>query len=70
MGYFLRRFAGAPIDEMDRENMLALAEQALRLQLQLALDVVEIAELSRLPDDQKAADQRILRAHQTARALG
>jgi len=70
MGYFVRRFAGGPTDAFSREQMLDLAEQALKLQLELALDVLEIAELSRLPENHKEADQRILRARQTARALG
>lgn len=70
MGYFLRRFAGCETDAFDREQMLDLAEQALQLQLELARDVLEIAELSRLPDEHKVSDQRIVRARQAVGALG
>jgi hypothetical protein len=70
MGYYLRRFVGGETDDFDREQMLDVAEQALQLQLDLARDVLSIAEVSGLPDSHKEKDQRILRALETARQLG
>ena len=70
MGYYLRRFVGGETDELTREQMLEVAEQALRLQLDLARDVLQLADLSPLPDDHKEKDQRIVRAQETARTLG
>jgi hypothetical protein len=70
MGYFLRRFVGGETDNLTREQMLEVAEQALKLQLDLARDVLELADRSQLPDDHKEKDQRILRARETARILG
>ena len=69
MGYYLRRFVGGETDEFDREQMMDVAEQALRLQLDLARDVLSIAEVSGLPEDHKEKDQRILRALETNRQL-
>lgn len=69
MGYYLRRFVGGETDGLSREQMVEVAEQALQLQLELALDVLELAESSGLPDDHKAKDQRIFRASETARIL-
>jgi hypothetical protein len=70
MGYFLRRFVGGETDNLTREQMLEVAEQALKLQLDLARDVLALADRSQLPDDHKEKDQRILRARETARILG
>ena len=70
MGYYLRRFVGGETDEFDREQMIDVAEQALQLQLELARDVLAMAEMSGLPDSHKEKDQRILRARDTARKLG
>jgi hypothetical protein len=70
MGYYLRRFVGGETDGFDREQMLDVAEQALALQLELALDVLAFAEVSELPDDHKEKDQRIQRARDTTRMLG
>jgi hypothetical protein len=70
MGYYLRRFVGGETDGLTREQMLEVAEQALKLQLDLARDVLELAERSSLPDDHKEKDQRIVRAQETARTLG
>ena len=69
MGYYLRRFVGGETDELDREQMVDVAEQALQLQLELAQDVLELAESSGLPESHKEKDQRILRARETARKL-
>ena len=63
MGYYLRRFVGGETDKLTREQMLEVAEQALKLQL-------DLADRSQLPDDHKEKDQRILRARETARILG
>ena len=70
MGYYLRRFVGGETDGFDREQMIDVAEQALQLQLDLARDVVSIAEVSNLPDSHTEKDQRILRALETIRQLG
>jgi hypothetical protein len=69
MGYYLRRFVGGETDDFDREQMIDVAEQALQLQLELARDVLALAEVSGLPDSHKEKDQRILRARETARTL-
>jgi hypothetical protein len=50
--------------------MMEVAEQALQLQLDLALDVLALADASALPDDHKEKDRRILRAVETVRILG
>lgn len=70
MGYYLRRFVGGETNELDREQMVDVAEQALQLQLQLARDVLELAEVSGLPEDHKEKDRRIQRARDTVRTLG
>jgi hypothetical protein len=69
MGYYLRRFVGGETDDFDREQMVDVAEQALQLQLELARDVLDLSELSGLPESHKEKDQRILRARDTARKL-
>jgi len=69
MGYYLRRFVGGETDDFDREQMIDVAEQALALQLELARDVLDLAEVSGLPESHKEKDQRILRALDTARKL-
>jgi hypothetical protein len=70
MGYYLRRFAGGETDQLDRDQMIDLAERALALQLELARDVLALTEESELPDSHKEKDQRIQRANDTVRALG
>ncbi|HUR86713.1 MAG TPA: hypothetical protein VMY78_15335 [Solirubrobacteraceae bacterium] len=70
MGYYLRRFVGGETDGFDREQMLDVAEQALKQQFELALDVLELAEASELPESHKEKDQRITRARDTVRTLG
>jgi hypothetical protein len=69
MGYYLRRFVGGETDGFDRDQMIDVAEQALQLQLDLARDVLDLAEASGLPESHKEKDQRILRAQDTARRL-
>lgn len=70
MGYYLRRFVGGDTDGFPREQMLDVAEQALALQLELAKDVLSIAEASDLPEEHKEKDKRIQRARETVRTLG
>jgi len=70
MGYYLRRFVGGETDGLDREEMIEVAEQALALQLELARDLLSLAEVSGLPAEQKDKDRRIKRAHDTVKALG
>jgi len=70
MGYYLRRFVGGETDNLTRDQMLEVAEQALKLQLDLARDVLELADRTQLPDDHKEKDQRIFRARETERTLG
>lgn len=70
MGYYLRRFVGGETADFEREQMIDVAEQALQQQLDLALDVLALAEVSGLPDTHKEKDQRIARARDTVRALG
>jgi uncharacterized hydantoinase/oxoprolinase family protein len=53
MGYYLRRFVGGETDDLDREQMVDVAEQALQLQLELARDVLDMAERSGLPASHK-----------------
>jgi hypothetical protein len=70
MGYYLRRFVGGETVDFDRNQMIDVAEQALRLQLELAHDVLEVAAATGMPDDHKEKDRRILRAIATVKALG
>jgi hypothetical protein len=70
MGYYLRRFHGGETDALDRDGMIELAERALALQLELARDVLALAEVSELPDTHKEKDRRIIRANETLRTLG
>jgi hypothetical protein len=70
MGYYLRRFVGGETSDFDRNQMIDVAEQALALQLALAHDVLEVAEVTGMPDDHKEKDRRILRAIATVKALG
>jgi hypothetical protein len=70
MGYYLRRFVGGDTDGFEREQMIDVAEQALALQLELARDLLSIAEMSGLPVEHKERDRRIIRANETVRALG
>jgi hypothetical protein len=69
MGYYLRRFVGGDTDGFAREQMIDVAEQALALQLELARDVLSVAEVSGLPEEHKEKDKRIQRARETVRAL-
>jgi hypothetical protein len=69
MGYYLRRFVGGDTDGFEREQMIDVAEQALALQLELARDVLSVAEVSGLPAEHKEKDKRIQRARATVRAL-
>jgi hypothetical protein len=70
MGYYLRRFVGGETEGFEREQMIDVAEQALALQLELARDLLSIAEMSGLPPEHKEKDRRIIRANETVRALG
>ena len=70
MGYYLRRFVGGETEGYDREQMIDVAEQALALQLDLARDLLSIAEISGLPTEHQEKDRRIQRAHDTVRQLG
>jgi hypothetical protein len=70
MGYYLRRFVGGETSDFDRNQMIDVAEQALALQLALAHDVLEVAEVTGMPDDHKEKDRRILRARANDNALG
>jgi hypothetical protein len=70
MGYYLRRFVGGETDGFEREQMIDVAEQALALQLELARDLLSIAEVSGLPPEHQAKDKRISRASETVRTLG
>jgi hypothetical protein len=69
MGYYLRRFVGEPTDAFTDEQLRDIAEQALALQLELARDVLSVAEVSGLPEEHKEKDKRIQRARETVRAL-
>jgi hypothetical protein len=70
MGYYLRRFVGGSTDAFSDEQLRDIAEQALALQLELARDVLAVAERSRIPAEQQAVDQRIARARLTVQTLG
>lgn len=70
MGYFLRRFMGKDYDGMSKDELIKIAEDALQLQLSLARDVMEIAELLPIPAEHKVVDQRIARSRETLRLHG
>ncbi|MGH2917360.1 MAG: hypothetical protein ACRDLS_01995 [Solirubrobacteraceae bacterium] len=70
MGYFFRRYMGKDYDGMSKEELIRIAEDALQMQLSLAKDVMEIAELYPVPPEHKVWDQRIVRARETLRLHG
>jgi hypothetical protein len=70
MGYYIRRLLGMNHVFESREEIVTVAETALRVQLLLARDVLAITELLMLPDEHKVEDRRIQRARDTVRHLG
>jgi hypothetical protein len=70
MGYFFRRYMGKDYDGMSKEELITIAEEALQMQVSLAKDVMEIAELFPVPPEHKVWDQRIVRARDTLRLHG
>ena len=70
MGYYIRRLFGMNHTFESREEIVDTAEAALRLQLLLARDVLEITELLMLPEEYKVEDRRIQRGRETVRRLG
>jgi len=70
MGYYIRRLLGMNHSFESREELVSTAENALRLQLLLARDVLAITELLMIPDEYKIEDRRIQRARDTVRHLG
>ena len=70
MGYYIRRLLGMNHTFQSREEIVNVAESALRLQLLLARDVLAITELIMLPEEYKVEDRRIQRARETVRRLG
>jgi len=67
MGYFFRRYMGAEYSELSKDELIRIAEEALELQISLARDVMEVAELFPAPPEHKVYDQRIVRARETLR---
>jgi hypothetical protein len=70
MGYYIRRLLGMNHMFESREEIVTVAETALRVQLLLARDVLAITELLMLPEEHKVEDRRIQRARDTVRHLG
>jgi hypothetical protein len=70
MGYYIRRLLGMNHTFESREEIVSVAESALRVQLLLARDVLAITELIMLPEEYKVEDRRIQRARETVRRLG
>jgi len=70
MGYFFRRYMGSDYKELSKEELITIAEDALQLQISLARDVMEIAELLPVPAEYKVFDQRIVRSRETLRIAG
>lgn len=70
MGYFFRRYMGKDYDSLSKDELIKIAEDALQMQLSLAEDVMEIAELFPAPPEHKVWDQRIVRARETLRLHG
>lgn len=70
MGYYLRRLLGMNHTFESRDELVKVAETALRLQLLLARDVLSITELLMIPEEYKVEDRRIQRARETVRNLG
>ncbi len=70
MGYYIRRLLGMNHTFGSREEIIEAAENALRVQLWLAEDVLAITEIMELPDEHKIEDRRIQRGRDTVRQLG
>jgi hypothetical protein len=70
MGYYLRRLLGMNHTFESRDELVKVAESALRLQLLLARDVLSITDLLTIPEEYKVEDRRIQRARETVRNLG
>jgi hypothetical protein len=70
MGYYIRRLLGMNHTFASREEVVNVAEAALRVQLLLARDVLAITELLPIPEEYKVEDRRIQRARETVRRLG
>jgi hypothetical protein len=70
MGYYLRRMLGMNHTFESRADIVNVAETALRVQLLLARDVLEITEMVLIPEEFKIEDRRIQRARDTVRNLG
>jgi hypothetical protein len=70
MGYYIRRLLGMNHVFESRDEIVTVAETALRVQLLLARDVLAITELLTLPEEYKVEDRRIQRARDTVRHLG
>ena len=70
MGYYIRRLLGMNHQFESREEIIDVAETALRMQLLLARDVLAITEILALPEEYKIEDRRIKRAEETVRRLG
>jgi hypothetical protein len=70
MGYYLRRLLGMNHTFESRDELVKVAETALRLQLLLARDVLSITDLLTIPEEYKVEDRRIQRARETVRNLG
>jgi hypothetical protein len=70
MGYYIRRLLGMNHEFASREEIIDFTEDALRMQLALARDVLAITAVLALPDEYKVEDRRIQRAEETVRRLG
>ncbi len=70
MGYYIRRLLGMNHTFQSREELVEVAETALRVQLLLAQDVMSITELLTVPEEYKIEDRRIQRGRDTVRHLG
>ena len=70
MGYFFRRYMGKDYEGLSKDQLIKIAEDALEMQVSLARDVMEIAELFPVPPEHKTYDQRIVRARETLRLHG
>ncbi|MEA2217407.1 MAG: hypothetical protein QOJ35_33 [Solirubrobacteraceae bacterium] len=70
MGYYIRRLLGMNHTFTSREEVVNVAEAALRVQLLLARDVLAITDMLTIPDEYKVEDRRIQRARETVRRLG
>ena len=70
MGYYIRRLLGMNHTFESREEVVNVAEAALRVQLLLARDVLAITEMIMIPEEYKIEDRRIQRARETVKRLG